>query len=180
MNIIEALKNCFEDTNDTDQKGLAIDVVNSTEVLDFLAKVLSPPKECAELYRKCCDITKISGDKRRRAESLNSLGFRRLCDVAHSKGAPGFSRVTLEVFQEAHNIREALPAEDQNCQTHAHTISKLGLCHVFQVRVSFVSFFMGSRGGEKASSKQKGKKAVIPSYYYKSYQTELCICQRTK
>ena len=141
VNIIEALKNCFEDASDTDQTELAIDVVNSTEVLDFLAKVLSPPKECAELYRKCCDIAKISGDKRRRAESLNSLGFRRLCDVAHSKDAPEGSRVTLEVFEEAHNIRETLPAEDQNCQTHAHTISKLGLCHVLQVRVSFVFFW---------------------------------------
>ena len=64
--------------------------------------------------------------------------FRCLCDVAHSKGALGGSRVTLEVFEEAHNIRETLPAEDQNCQTHAHTISKLGLCHVLQVKVSFV------------------------------------------
>ena len=154
VNIIEALKNCFEDANDTDQKGLAIDVVNSTEVLDFLAKVLSPPKECAELYRKCCDIAKTSGNKRRYAESLNSLGFRCLCDGAHSRDAPERSRVTLEVFQEAHNIRETFPEEDQKCQTHAHTISRLGLCHVLQVAVSFflLFFFMGSRRGEKPSS----------------------------
>ena len=154
VNIIEALKNCFEDANDTDQKELAIDVVNSTEVLDFLAKVLSPPKECAELYRKCCDIAKTSGDKRRRAESLNSLGFRRLCDVAHGKDDPEGSRVTLEVFQEAHNIRETLPAEDQNCQTHAHTISKLGLCHVLQVRVSFV-FLWGVMEGRSLVPNKK-------------------------
>ena len=149
-NIKEALKNCFEDTNDTDQKGLAIDVVNSTEVLDFLAKVLSPPKECAELYRKCCDIAKTSSDKRRHAESLNSLGFRRLCDVAHSKDDPEGSQLTLQLFQEAHDIRETLPKEDQKCQTHAHTISKLGLCHILQVTVSFV--FVGSGGLQKLSS----------------------------
>ena len=142
VNIIEALKNCFEDANNTNQQGLAIDVVNSTEVLDFLAKVLSPPKECAELYRKCCDIAKTSHDKRRHAESLNSLGFRRLCDVAHSKDEPEGSRVTLQLFQEAHNIRETLPEKDHKCQTHAHTISKLGLCHVLQVIVSFVCLFV--------------------------------------
>ena len=133
VNIIEALKNCFEDANDADQQGQAIDAVNSTEVLDFLAKVLSPPKECAELYRKCRDIAKTSDDKRRHAESLNSLGFRRLCDVGHSKDEPEGTRVTLEMFQEAHDIRKTLPEEDQKCQTHAHTISKLGLCHVLQV-----------------------------------------------
>ena len=142
VNIIEALKSCFEDANQPDQKGLAIDVVNSTEVLDFLATVL-PPKECAELYRKCCDITKTSGDRRRHAESLSSLGFCRLCDIAHSKDEPEGSRVTLEVFVEAHNIRETLPEEDQKCQTHAHTISKLGLCHVLQVTVSFFFFLRG-------------------------------------
>ena len=137
VNIIEALKNYFEDANDADQQGQAIDAVNSTEVLDFLAKVLSPPKECADLYRKCCDIAKTSDDKRRHAESLNSLGFRRLCDVGHSKDEPWDTRVTLQLFQEAHDIRNTLPEEDQKCQTHAHTISKLGLCHVLQVTVFF-------------------------------------------
>ena len=141
VNIIEALKNCLEDSNDTDQQGLAIDVVNSTEVLDFLAKVLSPPKECADLYRKCCDIAKSSNDKRRYAESLNSLGFRRLCDAAHSKEEPDGSRVTLQLFQKAYEIRRTLPEEDNKCQTHAHTISKLGLCHVLEVIVCFVYLF---------------------------------------
>ena len=150
VNIIEALKNCFEDANDTDQQGHAIDVVNSNEVLDFLAKVLSPPKECADLYRKCCDIAKTSDDKRRHAESLNSLGFRRLCDVAHSKEEPEDIRVTLQLFQEAHNIRKTLPEESQKCQTHAHTMSKLGLCHVLQVTVFllFVCFSCGESGGK--------------------------------
>ena len=125
VNIIEALKNCFEDANDTDQKGLVIDVVNSTEVLDFLAKVLAPPKECAELYRKCCDMAKTSGDKRRHAESLNSFGFRCLCDVAHSRDDSESTGAILKLFQEAHDIRKTLPEKDQKCQTHAHTISKL-------------------------------------------------------
>jgi len=149
VNIIEALKNCFEHANDTDQKGLAIDVVNSTEMLDFLAKVLTPPKECADLYRKCCEIARASGDKRRQAESLNSLGFRRLCDVGHCD--PEGSEATLELFQEAHDIRKTLPEKDQKCQTHAHTISKLGLCHVLQVTFSFFYFY--HVGGEKPSSK---------------------------
>ena len=163
VNIIEALKNCFKDANDADQPGQAIDVVNSTEVLDFLAKVLSPPKECADLYRKCCDIAKTSDDKRRHAESLNSLGFRRLCDVGHSKDEPEGIRVTLEMFQEAHDIRKTLPEEDQKCQTHAHTISKLGLCHVLQVTVFFLSLFVFSCrdfGGNCNT--------VIRSYYCKS------------
>ena len=137
-NILEAIYNCLKDASDVDQSELAIDVANSTEVLDFLAKVLTPPEECAKLYRKCCDIAKTSGDKKRHAESLNSLGFRRLCDMSHSKDDPEGSRVTLEVFREAHDIRKTLPEEDQKCQTHAHTISKLGLCGVLQVTPPFV------------------------------------------
>ena len=154
LNIIEALKNCFEDANDAEQQGQAIDAVNSTEVLDFLAKVLSPPKECADLYRKCCDIAKTSDDKRRLAESLNSLGFRRLCDVGHSKDEPEGTRVTLEMFQEAHDIRKTLPEEDQKCHTHAHTISKLGLCHVRQVTDNrfFLCVLVGSGRGKMLSA----------------------------
>ena len=157
VNFIEALKSCFDDASEIDQKELALDVVNSAEVLDLVAKVLSPPKECAELYRKCCDIAKTSGDKKRHAESLNSLGFRRLCDVAHSKDEPEDSRVTLQLFQEAHDIRKTMPEEDQKCQTHAHTISKLGLCHVLQVTVSLV--FVGS--GEKPSCKNGKFRHII-------------------
>ena len=113
-------------------------VVRSTEVLDFLAKVLVPPKECAELYRKCCDIAKTTGDKRRHAESLNSFGFRRLCDVAHSRDDSESTGAILKLFKEAHDIRKTLPEKDQKCQTHAHTISKLGLCHVLQVMFTLV------------------------------------------
>ena len=167
VNIIEALKNYFEDANDTEQQGHAIDVVNSNEVLDFLAKVLSPPKECADLYRKCCDIAKTSDDKRRLAESLNSLGFRRLCDVAHSKEELEGIRVTLQLFQEAHDIRETLPEESQKCQTHAHTMSKLGLCHVLQVTVSFVFFWGGGEVGEGRCLVQvMANEPFTQSYYY--------------
>ena len=133
-NIMEALKNCLEDSSDLDDKYFVLDVVNGTEVLDFVAKVLTPPKECTMLYQKCCDIAKASGDKKRHAESLNSLGFRRLCDVSHSKDSPEENKVTLSKFQEAYDMRRTLPAEEQKSQTHAHTASKLGVCLVLQVR----------------------------------------------
>ena len=133
-NIMEALKNCLEDSSDLDDKRFVLDVINSTEVLDFVAKVLSPPKECTALYQKCCDIAKASGDKKRHAESLNSLGFRRLCDVSHSKDSPEENLATLAKFQEAYEMRRTLPAEERKTQTHAHTASKLGVCLVLQVR----------------------------------------------
>ncbi|CAH3038737.1 unnamed protein product [Pocillopora meandrina] len=131
-NIMEALKNCIEDSSDLDDKHFVLDVVNGTEVLDFVAKVLTPPKECTVLYQKCCDIAEASGDKKRHAESLNSLGFRRLCDVSHSKDSPEENQVTLAKFQEAYDMRRALPEEEQKSQTHAHTASKLGVCFVLQ------------------------------------------------
>ena len=133
-NIMEALMNCLEDSSDLDDKNFVLDVVNSTEVLDFVAKVLTPPKECTVLYQKCCDIAKASGDMKRHAESLNSLGFRRLCDVSHSKDSPEENLVTLAKFQEAYEMRRILPAEERKTQTHAHTASKLGVCLVLQVR----------------------------------------------
>ena len=133
-NIMEALKNCLEDSSDLDDKHFVLDVVNGTEVLDFVAKVLTPPRECTVLYQKCCDIAKASGDKKRHAESLNSLGFRRLCDVAHSRDSPEENQVTLAMFQEAYDMRRTLPEEEQKSQTHAHTASKLGVCLVLQVR----------------------------------------------
>ena len=71
---MEALKNCLEDSSDLDDKHFVLDLINSTEVLDFVAKVLTPPKEFTALYQRCCDIAKASGDKKRHAESLNSLG----------------------------------------------------------------------------------------------------------
>ena len=71
---MEALKNCLEDSSDLDDKHFVLDLINSTEVLDFVAKVLTPPKEFTALYQRCCDIAEASGDKKRHAESLNSLG----------------------------------------------------------------------------------------------------------
>ena len=131
---MEALKNCLEDSSDLNDKNFVLDVVNSTEVLDFVAKVLIPPKECTALYQKCCDIAEASGDKKRHAESLNSLGFRLLCDVSHSKDSPEENLAILAKFQEAYEMRRTLPEEEQKSQTHAHTASKLGVCFVLQVR----------------------------------------------
>ena len=133
-NVMEALKNCLEDSCDVDDKNFVLDVVNSTEVLDFVAKVLTPPKECTALYQKCCDIAKASGDKKRHAESLNSLGFRRLCDVSHSKDSPEENPAILAKFQEAYEMCKTLPEEGKKSQTYANTVSKLGVCFVLQVR----------------------------------------------
>ena len=133
-NIMEALKNCLEDSSDLDDKNFVLDVVNSTEVLDFVAKVLTPPKECTVLYQKCCDIAEASGDKKRHAESLNSLGFRRLCDVSHSKDSPEENPAILAKFQEAYEMCKTLPEEGKKSQTYANTVSKLGVCLVLQVR----------------------------------------------
>ena len=133
-NIMEALKNCLEDSSDLNDKHFALDVVNSTEVLDFVAEVLTSPKECTALYQKCCNIAEARGDKKRYADSLNSLGFRRLCDVSHSKGSPEENQVTLAMFQEAYYMRRTLSEKEQKSQTHAHTASKLGVCLVLQVR----------------------------------------------
>jgi len=129
VNIMEAFKNCLQGKSREEEKGFGVDVANSTEVMDFLAKVLSPPAECTKLYEKCCDIARDSGDQKRLADSLNSLGFRRLCDVAHRRGDRG----TLEMFQQAHDLRMTLPEEQQKCETHANTICKLGLCYSLQV-----------------------------------------------
>jgi len=128
-NIMEAFTNCLQEKSSADDKLFGIDVANTTEVLDFLAKVLSPPAECTKLYQKCHDLARDSGDQKRLADSLNSLGFRRLCDVAHRRGDRG----TLQIFQQAYNIRVTLPEEQQKCETHAHIICKLGLCYSLQV-----------------------------------------------
>ena len=77
-NIMEGMKNGLEDSIDLNDKNFVLDVVNSIEVLGFVAKVLTPPKEGTALYQKCCDVAEAFGDKKRHAQSLNSLGFRRL------------------------------------------------------------------------------------------------------
>jgi len=124
-NIMEAFKNCLQGKSSA---GFCIDVANSSEVLDFLAQVLSPPIECTNLYQKCCEIARDSGDQKRLADSLNSLGFLRLRDVAHIK----VDRDAVEMFHQAYDIRMTLPEEQQKCETPAHTICKLGLCYSLQ------------------------------------------------
>ena len=129
-NLMDALWNCLEKKNSADDKTLAVDVTNSTEVIDFLAKVLSPPAKCLEFYEKCHAIARDSGDKRRLADSLSALGFLHLCNVAHLTP----NGQSLDEFKEAKRIRETLPEEQQNCHAHALTLSKLGLCYALQVR----------------------------------------------
>ena len=130
-NILEMFKNFLQEGGDKKEAESCIDVANSTKVLDFLAKVLSPPSECVELYERCCHIAEASNDKRRLADSLTALGFLRLCKEAHR----GVSHDTVEMFQRAYEIRQNLPKELQHCETHAHTISKLGLCYALQVKL---------------------------------------------
>ena len=113
-NIMEGMKNGLEDSSDLNDKNFVLDVVNSIEVLGFVAKVLTPPKEGTALYQECCDVAEAFGDKKRHAESLNSLGFRRLCDVSHSKDSPEENQVTLAIFQEAYDMRRTLPEEEKS------------------------------------------------------------------
>ena len=113
-NIMEGMKNGIEDSIDLNDKNFVLDVVNSIEVLGFVAKVLTPPKEGTALYQKCCDVAEAFGDKKRHAESLNSQGFRRLCDVSHSKDSPEENQVTLAIFQEAYDMRRTLPEEEKS------------------------------------------------------------------
>ena len=130
-NILEMFKNFLQEGGDKEEVESCIDVVNSTKVLDFLAKVLSPPSECVELYERIYHIAEASSDKRRLADSLTALGFLRLCKQTHR----GVSDDTLKTFQRAYEIRQNLPKEQQHCEKHAHTISKLGLCYALQVKL---------------------------------------------
>ena len=130
-NILEMFKNFLHSEIDQEDTEFCIDVANSTMVLDFLAKVLSPPFKCVKLYEDCYHIAKASNDMRRLADCLTSLGFLGLYKEAHR----GVSQDTLEKFQRAYEIRQNLPKEQQHCETHAHTISKLGLCYALQVKL---------------------------------------------
>ena len=129
-NIMEAFENCLCDSSELEDKVFAIDVAN--EVVDFLAKVLSPPMDCTTLYQKCCEIARDSDDRKRLAYSLNSLGFRCLDDAAHCK-SHGAERA-CENFEEARSIFRRLPEEALKCEKYAHVTSKLGLCVLLQVR----------------------------------------------
>ena len=142
-NILEMFNNFLQEGGDKKETESCIDFANSTRVLDFLAKVLSPPSECVKLYERCCHIAKASSDRRRLADSLTAVGFLRLCKEAHR----GVSHDTVEMFQRAYEIRQNLPKELQHCETHAHTISKLGLCYALQVKLrieSSVLYFITS------------------------------------
>ena len=130
-NILEMFKNFLQGKSEQKDTEFCIDVANSTVVLDFLAKVLSPPSECVKLYEDCYHIAEASNDMRRIADSLTSLGFLGLYKEANQ----GVSHDTLEKFQRAYKIRKNLPKELQHCETHARTISKRGLCYALQVKI---------------------------------------------
>ena len=130
-NILEMFTNFLQERGDKKETESCIDVATSTVVLDFLAKVLSPPPECEKLYESCRHIAEATNDMRRLADSLTALGFLGLYKEAHRE----VSQDTLKKFQRAYEIRQKLPKEQQRCETHAHTISKLGLCYALQVKL---------------------------------------------
>ena len=137
-NILEMFNNFLQEGGDKKETESCIDVANSTKVLDFLARGLYPPSEFVQLYRRCYHIAEASNDMRRLADCLTSLGFLGLYKEAHR----GVSQDTFEKFQRAYEIRKNLPKELQYCETHAHTISKLGLCYALQVKIRIeFSFF---------------------------------------
>ena len=136
-NITEAFKNSFEDTTVEAKKLFAIDVANGHEVLNFLAKVLSPPKECTQLYEKCREISRDCDDKERLADSLNSLGFRQFLNW-------NAGQRSLDIFKEAYDIRTELSDEKWRCETHAHTITKLGVCYLIQVKTFHLQSYPAS------------------------------------
>ena len=137
-NIMEALSNYLDEKSSAKEKAFGVDVAISTEVLDFLSKVLLPPAECLKFYQRCYGIAKDSADQRRLADSLTALGFCHLCDVAHLRHNPQ----SLDKFKEAKEISEKLPKEQQNCQAHALILCKLGLCLCLQVITCTLSILL--------------------------------------
>ena len=131
-NILEMFRNFLWEGGDNKETESCIDVANSTVVLHFLLKVLSPPAECVRLYERCYHIAVASNDTRRIADSLTALGSCGFYGKTHESELP-FDNI--EKFQRACEIRGTLPTELQRCETHAHTISKLGLCHARQVKI---------------------------------------------
>ena len=136
-NILEMFKNFLQGGGDKEETEFCINVANSTRVLDFLARVLHPPSECVKLYERCYHIAEASNDPRRLADSLTALGFLGLYQEAHRRVSHG----TLEKLQRAYEIRKNLPKELQYCETHARTISNLGLCYALQVKIQIEFFF---------------------------------------
>ena len=139
-NILEMFKNFLQEGGDKKEAESCIDVANSTKVLDFLAIVLYPPSECVKLYEDCYHIAEASNDTRRLAESLTSLGFLDL----YKEGHQGVSQDAFEKLQRAYEIRKNLPKKLQHSETHAHTISKLGLCYALQVKIRIELVFFGA------------------------------------
>ena len=137
-NIMEALRNHLDDKSSAEEKAFGVDVAISTEVLDFLSKVLSPPAECLKFYERCYGIAEDSGDQRRLADSLTALGFCHLCDAAHLR----HNSESLGKFERAKEISEKLSKEQQNCQAHALIQCKLGLCLCLQVITCSLSIFL--------------------------------------
>lgn len=137
VNITEAFNNSFEDTTVEAKKLFAIDVANGHEVLNFLTKVLTPPQECTQLYEKCCEISRDCDDKERLADSLLSLGFRQFLNW-------NAGQETLDIFKKAYDIRMELSEEKRRCETHAHTIIKLGMCYLIQVKTFHLQSFPAS------------------------------------
>ena len=136
-NILEMFKNFLQGGGDKEETEFYKDVANSSIVLDFLARVLHPPCECVKLYERCYHIAEASNDTRRLADSLSALGFLGLYQEAHRR----VSHDTFEMFQRAYEIRKNLPKELQYCETHARTISNLGLCYALQVKIRIEFFF---------------------------------------
>ena len=136
-NILEMFKNFLQGGGDKEETEFCIDVANSSIVLDFLARVLHPPSECVKLYERCLHIAEASNDTRRLADSLSALGFLGLYQEAHR----GVSHDTFEMFQRAYEIRKNLPKGVQHCETHARTISNLGLCYALRVKIRIEFFF---------------------------------------
>ena len=136
-NILEMFKNFLQGGGDKEETEFCIDVANSTRVLDFLARVLHPPSECVKLYERCYHIAEASNDTRRLADSLSALGFLGLYQEAHR----GVSHDTFEMFQRAYEIRKNLPKGVQHSETHARTISNLGLCYALRVKIRIEFFF---------------------------------------
>ena len=133
-NILEMFRNVLLKGGDKKEIESCIDVANSTKVLYFLSNVLCPLSECVILYERCYHIAEASNDTRRLADSLSAVGFLRLYQRR-------VRETTFEMFQRAYEIQKNLPKEVQHCETHARTISYLGLCYAVQVKIRIEFFF---------------------------------------
>ena len=137
-NILEMFKNFLQEGVDMRETDSFIDVANSSKVFDFLVKVLYPASELLSLYQACLHFAEASKDTKRLADSLAALGVISLYYGTRRT----VSYDTIEKLQYAFEIRKNLPKELQHCETHARTISKLGLCYALQVKIRIEFFFL--------------------------------------